>query len=173
MRASGESREDREGGEVESSRWLGDGQPNWQVWYHRLRCDKRDCDCAGFSEDLNWQSPRWFRKHTAVGLLIKMRHLTRLNALSYLSAAGMILAAASPCWSAEAWQRFRGPGGSGIAVDGDFPIHFGPDSNVVWKTDVPPGSSSPCIWESNLFLTAFNGGKLETICFERSDGTVR
>jgi outer membrane protein assembly factor BamB len=105
--------------------------------------------------------------------LIKMRDLTRLNALSCLSAAGMILAAASPCWSAEAWQRFRGPGGSGIAVDGDCPIHFGPDSNVVWKTDVPPGSSSPCIWESNLFLTAFNEGRLETICFERSEGTVR
>jgi outer membrane protein assembly factor BamB len=38
------------------------------------------------------------------------------------------------------WPRFRGPNGSGVA-DGDKPpITFGPSSNVVWKTPVPPGT---------------------------------
>lgn len=75
--------------------------------------------------------------------------------------------------AAEWWPRFRGPDGSGVAATGSFPTHFGPNSNLVWKVAVPPGASSPCIWESNLFLTAFNDGKLETLCFDRAEGRLR
>ncbi len=75
--------------------------------------------------------------------------------------------------AAEWWPRFRGPDGSGVAATGSFPTHFGPHSNLLWKVPVPPGGSSPCIWQSNLFLNAFNDGKLETLCFDRADGRLR
>ncbi len=69
------------------------------------------------------------------------------------------------------WPQFRGPGGSGIGAT-DFPTHFGPSSNVLWKTSLSSGHSSPCIWDGKIFLTGFTDGKLETICLNRGDGTL-
>ena len=69
------------------------------------------------------------------------------------------------------WPQFRGPAGSGIGST-DFPTHFGPNSNVLWKTELPPGHSSPCIWDDKIFLTGFNGEKLETLCLNRRDGRI-
>ena len=87
--------------------------------------------------------------------------------------ASLLLLIAATAPAAEWWPRFRGPDGSGIAANGNFPAHFGFNSNLVWKIAVPPGGSSPCLWESNLFLTAFNDGKLETHCVDRGDGRLR
>ena len=70
------------------------------------------------------------------------------------------------------WPQFRGPEGLGSAEPSDPPIHFGRDSNVLWKTALPSGNSSPCIWGDHLFLTTFDQAKLETVCLRRSDGTV-
>jgi outer membrane protein assembly factor BamB len=69
-----------------------------------------------------------------------------------------------------AWPQFRGPGGSGIAHDQKPPTQIGPDKNVAWKLSVPPGSSSPIIAGDKIFLTAFEGGKLLTIAYSRTDG---
>ena len=85
--------------------------------------------------------------------------------------AGLILAIA-PALSAAIpqWPQFRGPNGSGLAPDDKpGPVNFGPDKNMLWKTEVPPGHSSPCIWGDHIFLTAVNeGGKsLETLCLTR------
>lgn len=78
-------------------------------------------------------------------------------------------------WSANGangqWPQFRGPGGSGVGAT-DFPTHFGPGSNVLWKAALPPGHSSPCIWDKKVFLTGFTEGKLETICLSRDDGRI-
>ena len=52
------------------------------------------------------------------------------------------------------WPRFRGPNGSGVADADKPPITFGPSSNLIWKTPVPPGHSSPVVWNDHLFLTA-------------------
>lgn len=71
------------------------------------------------------------------------------------------------------WPQFRGPGGSGVAEGQKPPIHFGPGSNELWNVSVPPGASSPCVWDKSIFLTAFNDGKLETICLDRKTGQVR
>ncbi|MBI3413884.1 MAG: PQQ-binding-like beta-propeller repeat protein [Verrucomicrobia bacterium] len=70
------------------------------------------------------------------------------------------------------WPQFRGPNGSGIAADGKPPIHFGLTTNLIWKTNLPPGNSSPCIWSDRIFLTAFADGKLETLCLDRRDGKI-
>ncbi len=69
-----------------------------------------------------------------------------------------------------AWPQFRGPGGSGLADDQKPPVEFGPDKNVKWKVAVPSGSSSPVVAGDKLVLTAFDGGKLYTIAYDRADG---
>jgi outer membrane protein assembly factor BamB len=74
----------------------------------------------------------------------------------------------------ETWSRFRGPGGSGIAADmKPLPTRFGPDSQVVWKTELPFGRSSPVLTESEIYLTAQTGDQLTTFCLERDSGEVR
>jgi hypothetical protein len=70
------------------------------------------------------------------------------------------------------WPQFRGPGGNAVALEGAPPIHFGPGTNVLWKTPLPPGHSSPCIWGSRIFLTGLEGGKLQTLCLDRSSGRI-
>ena len=72
-----------------------------------------------------------------------------------------------------AWPQFRGLGGNAVATDGAPPTHFGPQTNLLWKTPLAPGHSSPCILGSNIFLTALDGKKLETLCLSRGDGSIR
>jgi outer membrane protein assembly factor BamB len=85
-------------------------------------------------------------------------------------AASLLL---SICSGAGAnWPQFRGPDGLAFAEDGNPPAHFGPQSNVVWKTALPSGHSSPCIWEQKIFLTALEQGKLVTLCLNRRDGHI-
>src|SRR4051812_14134885 len=68
------------------------------------------------------------------------------------------------------WPQFRGPGGSGIAEDQKPPVEFGPDKNVKWKVPAPGGLSSPIVAGDLLVFTAFDGGKLYTVAFNRADG---
>jgi outer membrane protein assembly factor BamB len=73
------------------------------------------------------------------------------------------------------WSQFRGPDSSAIAPDGvNYPLHFGPKSNVLWSASVPSGNSSPIVWGDRIFLTAYDNAKqaLETLCLERSTGRI-
>ena len=69
-----------------------------------------------------------------------------------------------------AWPGFRGPGGSAVAKGQKPPVEFGPDKNVKWKAPVPSGLSSPIVAGDLLVFTAFDGGKLWTIAYNRADG---
>lgn len=87
-------------------------------------------------------------------------------------AVGLFVSSGGPVRAAELkWPQFRGPGGSGVG-DSDFPTHFGPGSNVLWKATLPAGHSSPCVWGGHIFLTGFADGKLETLCLDRRNGVV-
>jgi len=57
------------------------------------------------------------------------------------------------------WPRFRGPDGSGVAVDSDsLPTTWSPTANVAWKTQMPgPGASSPIIVGGKAFVTCYSG----------------
>jgi outer membrane protein assembly factor BamB len=70
------------------------------------------------------------------------------------------------------WPQFRGPGGSGVAERGEFPVDFGPSSNLVWKTPLPVGHSSPIIWGGRIFLTGVTNEELATLCLDRATGHV-
>lgn len=81
----------------------------------------------------------------------------------------LLLASSLPAADAR-WPRFRGPDGTGVAEDAKPPAEFGPGKNVRWQVDVPSGLSSPCVWGDRLFLTAFDGGKLWTLCHDTKTG---
>lgn len=68
------------------------------------------------------------------------------------------------------WPQFRGPGGSGVADEQKPPVEFGPNKNVKWRVAVPSGFSSPIVAGDNLVLTAFEGGRLYTIAYNRGTG---
>ncbi|HVL13331.1 MAG TPA: PQQ-binding-like beta-propeller repeat protein [Gemmata sp.] len=68
------------------------------------------------------------------------------------------------------WPQFRGPHGSGVADDQKPPVKFGAKENLAWKVEVPPGASSPIVVGDKVILTAFDDGKLFTICHSRTDG---
>src|SRR3977135_469827 len=68
------------------------------------------------------------------------------------------------------WTGFRGPNGSGVDSGTGYPVEFSPSKNVVWKTSVPFGQSSPVIAGGRLFLTASDGERLLTICIDASTG---
>jgi outer membrane protein assembly factor BamB len=74
------------------------------------------------------------------------------------------------------WPQFRGINCSGLAAEGQNPpIEFGPTRNVLWKTSLPKGHSSPCIWGKNIFLTGFDEEKKEfsVFCINRSNGNIK
>lgn len=74
--------------------------------------------------------------------------------------------------AAQHWPQFRGPGSRGIAVgDAPLPDTLDPAKNLVFKQALPPGNSSPCIWDKRIFLTAAQGQHLTTLCLDRDTGT--
>ena len=83
-----------------------------------------------------------------------------------LRASGLALAvallavgrASDPGSGAGDWPQFRGPGALGRSEAKALPLHWGEDTNLVWKTDLPgPGASSPITRGRHIFLTCFTG----------------
>ncbi len=69
--------------------------------------------------------------------------------------------------SPDDWSRFRGPNGSGIASGSEpLPTEIGPDRNVVWKTALPGGHSSPVLYGNRLYVTAERDKKLLTLALD-------
>jgi outer membrane protein assembly factor BamB len=89
-----------------------------------------------------------------------------------LSLSLLLILSALVSHGEASWPQFRGLNGSGVAQEGNPPVQFGPATNLVWRTPLPPGSSSPCIWDERIFLTGFEDSKLETFCLHRSDGKL-
>jgi outer membrane protein assembly factor BamB len=84
----------------------------------------------------------------------------------------VLVAVSQEAVSADYWSRFRGPNGTGVATTTGIPTEFGPDKNVVWKTPLPSGLSSPVLSSDRIFLTAAEGNHLFTICVAQSDGKI-
>jgi outer membrane protein assembly factor BamB len=74
--------------------------------------------------------------------------------------------------AASEWPQFRGPNASGVSEETNLPVEFGPDKNVVWKTPVPSGHSSPSVAGDRIFLTAIEKEKLYTIALNRTTGQI-
>lgn len=89
-------------------------------------------------------------------------------------AAGFLPARIGAEETAEApvWPRFRGPGGMGVSGDRNLPVRFGPEENVLWKTGLLPGESSPVIAGDRLFLTGASKDSLVTYGLDRGTGRI-
>ncbi len=88
---------------------------------------------------------------------------------------GLTVLAAALAAGARAsdWPQFRGPGGSGRpAVERPLPAELGPDTNVVWKTALPPGHSSPVLAGDRVYLTGVRGKRLVTLALDRATGRL-
>jgi outer membrane protein assembly factor BamB len=89
-----------------------------------------------------------------------------------VAALWLLVPAALPGGDAR-WPQFRGPNGSGVCDECRPPVRFGPDLHRLWKVPVPPGHSSPVVWNDHVFLTAVEDGRLWTIALRARDGRER
>jgi outer membrane protein assembly factor BamB len=76
----------------------------------------------------------------------------------------------TPEATAQEWAQFRGPNGSGISATKNLPVEFNPQKNVLWKTPLPQGHSSPVLGTDKIFVTGFEGNHLFTIALDRATG---
>src|SRR6188768_2063600 len=84
-----------------------------------------------------------------------------------LSSALLIVGAAS---ASAQWPQFRGPNGSGVDTAAGYPVAFSPTENLLWKTAIPDGQSSPVLAGGRLYLTAKQGEQLLTISLDATTG---
>ena len=101
-------------------------------------------------------------------LRTRVSYITLVTALA-LSSFGSATQRSGKVW----WPQFRGPNSSGLG-EGRPPVHFGPDQNVLWKTAVGAGLSSPIVWEDRVFLTEVDqtNKQLSTLCIDRRTGNI-
>jgi outer membrane protein assembly factor BamB len=71
------------------------------------------------------------------------------------------------------WPQFRGPNCSGrTAGEERLPDRSGPKTNVLWKTALSPGHSSPIVVGDRIYLTAVRDKKLLTLALDRKNGRL-
>ena len=75
--------------------------------------------------------------------------------------------------SADEWNRFRGPNGSGISDAANVPVEWTED-DYNWVAELPgKGHSSPIAWGPHIFVTAADekAGFRSVICLNSIDGS--
>ena len=96
--------------------------------------------------------------------------MKRIAILSLLTLAAALPSPVSAATAEAWWPQFRGPNSSGIAEGSKPLVEFGAGTNLLWKTEVPPGLSSPCIWKDMIFMTSSDEGGLSTFAVLRANG---
>jgi outer membrane protein assembly factor BamB len=75
--------------------------------------------------------------------------------------------------SAAPWSQFRGPNAGGrVEETAPLPDELAPGKNMIWKTDLPAGHSSPALTSDRIFVTSADEDSLSTICIARKDGAI-
>ena len=106
------------------------------------------------------------------------RHNHYVHECNWLSSLKIMAVVTLCCWTqpvgAENWTRFRGPNGSGIALDTvSFPATWTVE-DYLWKKQLPgKGHSSPVGWENRIFVTARDAenNAITLLCLAADDGT--
>lgn len=103
-----------------------------------------------------------------------------------LLAMVVVIQASSPLIAGD-WTRFRGSLGNSLAATNEkLPTEIGPETNVIWRSELPPGHSSPAIVGNRIFVTGVRGGEkkdddngtvtkreLFTIALDRATGKIQ
>lgn len=74
--------------------------------------------------------------------------------------------------SSPVWPQFRGPEGRSLAEKQHPPVDLSQEKHLLWKSDLPAGSSSPVITGHLIFVTGFSEGQLITAGFNRITGAL-
>lgn len=80
-------------------------------------------------------------------------------------------AAAAP--SAEPLRYFRSDQGVATGEDRPLPADLNMPGVLRWRVPLTKGHSSPCVAGDSLYLTTFDGERLETVALERESGRIR
>jgi outer membrane protein assembly factor BamB len=77
------------------------------------------------------------------------------------------------CWQsavgADNWPQWRGPLGTGVAADGEYPVKFSAEEGLAWKVELPGrGSSTPVVWGDRIFVTCDIDGRDGVVCYNTS-----
>jgi outer membrane protein assembly factor BamB len=67
------------------------------------------------------------------------------------------------------WPRFRGPNGTGTSDDKDIPVVWKAD-NILWKTPVGAGHSSPIVVGGKAFLLSATQRQRSIVCIDAKSG---
>jgi len=98
-----------------------------------------------------------------------MRILTLINAIFLLLTN---LSSHSQESYNDFWPQWRGPLGTGAAVNGNPPIEFNETKNLKWKTEIPGmGHATPIVWENKIIVqTAVETDKKGSVESSDSEG---
>ena len=81
--------------------------------------------------------------------------------LAFLSAASLFAK------DSENWPAWRGPESQGSTDAGSYPSTWSATNNLVWKAPLPgKGSSTPVVWQKQIFLTAPAAGRDAVLAFD-------
>ncbi|MBN2415622.1 PQQ-binding-like beta-propeller repeat protein [bacterium] len=72
----------------------------------------------------------------------------------------------------DQWGQLRGPHQGVSPTAANLPVSFGPEQNVIWKTPLGNGHSSPVVWGDRIFVTSETNNELETCCIDRTTGAI-
>ena len=93
----------------------------------------------------------------------------------YLFAIVCALASLHPSIAADShWNQFRGSTANSVVTEQRLPEAFNQDLEARWKTRLPVGHSSPCIWKDRIFITGFDEPtmQLRMFCLDRDNGAI-
>ena len=74
----------------------------------------------------------------------------------------------------QIWPQFRGVNSVGVAAEETRPPVNLNEKNLLWKTELTKGVSSPVVWNDKIFITGFidSTKELQTLCLDRKWGRI-
>src|SRR5678815_218622 len=76
------------------------------------------------------------------------------TAASWNRACGWLFCILTTPLLAANWPAWRGPEGTGVAAEKNFPLHWSTNENVRWRAALPDrGNSTPVVWGRRIFIT--------------------
>jgi outer membrane protein assembly factor BamB len=86
-----------------------------------------------------------------------------------LLALGMSWVLASSGFADDLWPQWRGPAGTGIVPNSNFPTEWSNEKNVLFRFPLPgPAGSTPVVAGDRIFLTTAAGDDLHLLCISTS-----
>lgn len=86
----------------------------------------------------------------------------------------LLSSALCPFIQAGDWPAFRGPHGSGVALDARAPVHWSDQQGIAWKAAMPrPGNGSPIVAQGKVLVTSSedeDGCQRSLYCFDATTG---